>query len=218
MINPVVNSEKLPPHNVDAEEAVIGALLIDPEAVFEVSTFLKPEDFYREKNCWAYESCLALYDRNEAIDQITVANEIAQKGRIEALGGAAYLSHLVSLVPTSVDVKYYAQIVHRSALARRLIAAGAQISALGYDAGADVDRALNRAEDILFGLRHTQSARDFVHIKDVLGKYLQDISPSPKEEGHIGSIVSGFRAVDDILGGGLQRSDMVVLAARPSMG
>lgn len=214
-----MNNEKLPPNDIEAEEAVIGALLIDHQAIYEVSTFLKAQDFYREKNRWAYEACLALYDRSEAINQITVAHELSQKNRLEALGGSAYLSELVAGVPTSVDVKFYAQIVHRLGLMRRLISVGAQISASGYEASSDVDAVLDRAEDLLFGLRHGESHRDFVHIQDVLKQYLQGITPAaPGGDGHIGAVLTGFVELDEILGGGLQRSDMIVLAARPSLG
>jgi replicative DNA helicase len=112
---------KLPPHDLDAEEAVLGSLLIDPEAIFKIVTVLKPEDFYREKNRWTYEACAALYERREAINQITLAHELARGQKLEATGGAAYLSHLVAQVPTSVHAEYYAAIVHRLSMMRRLI-------------------------------------------------------------------------------------------------
>ncbi|MGB2583854.1 MAG: DnaB-like helicase N-terminal domain-containing protein, partial [Dehalococcoidia bacterium] len=159
---------KLPPHDLDAEEAVLGSLLIDPEAIFKVITLLKSEDFYREKNRWTYESCFQLYDRKEAINQITVAHELARKQQLEAAGGAAYLSHLVSQVPTSVHVEYYADIVRRLSMMRQLISASNQIAAIGYESPPDSDDALNRAEGILFGLRYGQTQRDFVHIREVL--------------------------------------------------
>ncbi|MDO8670655.1 MAG: DnaB-like helicase N-terminal domain-containing protein, partial [Dehalococcoidia bacterium] len=155
--------EKLPPHDVAAEEAVIGSLLVDEEAIYRVSTFLRPDDFYRETNRWAYEACLALYDRNEAINQITLAHELTYRDRLEAVGGIAYLSHLVSMVPTSVHVEYYGQIVYRTSMMRKLIDAAGKIAAIGYESGPDVDTSLARAEDMIFRLRHGQSPRDFVH-------------------------------------------------------
>ena len=124
MINPVVNSEKLPPHNVDAEEAVIGALLIAPEAIFEVSTFLKAEDFYREKNNWVYEADVTLYDRHDVIDVVTLCDEMERHGRLAEVGGAAYITSLMNAVPTAVHVEHYAHIVERCATLRRLIHAG----------------------------------------------------------------------------------------------
>ncbi|MBE0415815.1 MAG: replicative DNA helicase [Dehalococcoidia bacterium] len=207
-------AEKLPPQDIDAEEAVLGSLLIDGEAIFKIATFLRPEDFYREKNRWVYEACFSLYERNEAIDQVTVAHELGRRERLGAVGGAAYLSHLVSKVPTSVYIEHYAQIVHCMSAMRRLISAGEQIKAIGYEAGPDVDAALSRAEDILFRLRHGQRPRDFVHIREVLDRYFEESEIRP----FAGEVVyTGFPALDDILGG-LHRSDMIVLAARPSLG
>jgi len=207
-------AEKLPPHDIDAEEAVIGSLLIDGDAVFRIATFLSPEDFYREKNQWAYEACFSLYERNDVIDQVTVAHELERQERLEAAGGPAYLSHLVSIVPTSVHIEHYAQIVHRMSLMRRLISAAKQIEAIGYEAGPDIDAALNRAEDTIFRLRRVQRPRDFVPIRQVLDRYFEE-SELRSFEGEV--VYTGFPALDEILGG-LRRSDMIVLAARPSAG
>src|SRR3989337_1713513 len=102
-------AEKLPPHDIEAEEAVIASLLVDPDAIYKVAPKLKSEDFFREKNAWAYEACRALWDRNESINQITVAHELAPRGQLEEVGGAAYLSRLVTDLPTSVGVEDYAR-------------------------------------------------------------------------------------------------------------
>jgi replicative DNA helicase len=211
-----MSSENLPPHDVEAEKAVLGSLLIDSEGMFKIATFLRPEDFFTPENQWIYDACFSLYQRNEGINQITVAHELAQKGRLEEAGGAAYLSHLVSMVPTSLHVEHFAQIVSRSAVMRRLISAGSQITALGYEDDAEVDVALNRAEDILFKTRQRQSRQDFVPIRQVLGQYFEETGPQPAGE-EIPHILTGFGAVDDILGG-LQRSDLIILGARPSTG
>ncbi len=210
--------EKLPPHDVAAEEAVIGSLLVDEEAIYRVSTFLRPDDFYREVNRWAYEACLALYDRNEAINQITLAHELTYRDRLEAVGGIAYLSHLRSIVPTSVHVEYYGQIVYRTSMMRKLIDAAGKIAAIGYESGPDVDTSLARAEDMIFRLRHGQSPRDFVHIRDILDRYFDESGFTPRsEDGQIPHIKTGFIDLDNLLGG-LQRSDLIILAARPSLG
>jgi len=214
----VAQNEKLPPHNVEAEEAVIGSLLVDPEAILKTVIFLKPEDFYREKNQWLYEACLSLYERNEAINQITVAQELARQGKLEEVGGVAYLSHLVSVLPTSVHVEHYAKIVHNLSVMRRLISSAGQIAAIGYEAEPDVDAVLDKAEDILFRLRRGERPRDFVHIRQVLEQYFEESGlAAPRIEGHPPHVLTGFGALDDLLGG-LQRSDMIVLAARPSLG
>jgi replicative DNA helicase len=210
--------EKLPPHDIEAEEAVIGSLLIDPDAILKVAISLKAEDFFSETNRVIYQACLSLYQRNEAINQITVAHELMRQDKLEQIGGAAFLSHLISNVPTSLHVEYYAQIVSNAAIMRRLIAAAGQIEALGYECEPDVEASLNKAEDILFQVRMRREPRDFIPIRDALGQYFEEAgSPTALREGEILHILTGFTALDDFLGG-LQRSDLVVLAARPSLG
>jgi len=215
-----VYGEKLPPHDTDAEEAVIGSLLIDGTAIYKIATFLQQPDFYSERNQWIYGACLSLYQRNEAINQITVAQELDRRGKLEACGGAAYLSHLVSIVPTSLHIEHYAQIVYRLSVMRHLITAADQIAAIGYQADPDVDASLNRAEDILFRLRHGQSPRDFVHIRQVLDKYFET-APVPEGEVYpqepMPYVLSGFTKLDEFLGG-FQHSDLIIIAGRPSLG
>jgi replicative DNA helicase len=209
---------KLPPHDIEAEEAVIGSLLIDPEAILKVAVSLKAEDFFSETNRVIYQACLALYQRNEAINQITVAHELMRQDKLEQIGGAAFLSHLISNVPTSLHVEYYAQIVSNAAVMRRLITAAGQIEALGYEASPDVEISLNKAEDILFQVRMRREPRDFIPIREALGQYFEEGGPpTATREGEILHILTGFTALDDFLGG-LQRSDLIVLAARPSLG
>ncbi len=212
-----MQNEKLPPHDIDAEEAVNGSLLIDGKAIYEVAAFLQSSDFYSEQNRWIYQSCLSLYQRDEAINQITVAQELDREGKLEKCGGAAYLSHLISIVPTSLDIEHYARIVYRLSVMRQLIGASDKISDIGYEADPDVSSALNKAEDVLFRLRR-QGSLDFVHIKQVLDRYFE-APPSPETKGYqpIPHVFSGFTGLDDFLGG-FQRSDLIVIAGRPSMG
>jgi len=212
--------DKLPPHDIDAEEAVIGSLLIDGTAIYKIASFLNQPDFYSERNQWIYGACLSLSQRDEAINQITVAQELDRQNKLEASGGAAYLSHLISIVPTSLDIEHYAQIVYRLSAMRHLINAGSQIAAIGYEANPDVDASLSRAEDILFRLHRGQFTQDLVPIRQVLDKYFET-APSPAtEEGYPESIpyvLSGFTGLDEFLGG-FQRSDLTIIAGRPSMG
>jgi len=216
-----VNGEKLPPHDIDAEEAVNGSLLIDGTAIYRIATFLNQQDFYSEQNQLVYGACLSLYQRNEAINQITVAQELDRRGKLETCGGAAYLSHLISIVPTSLDIENYAQIVYRLSLMRHLISAAGQIAAIGYEADPDVDASLSKAEDVLFRLRHGQSPRDFVHVRQVLDKYFETApGPTAEAEGYRGPIsqtLSGFTGLDEFLGG-FQPSDLVIIAGRTSLG
>jgi replicative DNA helicase len=213
--------EKLPPHDIDAEEAVIGSLLIDGTAIYRIATFLQSSDFYSERNSLVYGACLALYERPDGtIDQITIAQELDRKGNLEKCGGAAYLSHLIAICPTSLDIEHHAQIVYRLAVMRRLIDAAGQIANIGYQADPDVDASLDRAEDTLFRLRHGQSPRDLTHIRQVLDKYFET-TPGAEVEGRLKEpipyVLSGFTGLDEYLGG-FQRSDLIIIAGRPSMG
>jgi replicative DNA helicase len=211
--------EKLPPHDIDAEEAALGSLLIDGGAIIKTETIIQPADFYSERNRWIYEASVNLYKRSEAINQITVAQELARQEKLESCGGAAFLSHLISVCPTSLDVEYYSQIVYRLSMMRKLIMAADQISGFGYQANPDVDATFDKAEDTLYNLRHGRSPRGFVHIRQILDKLLQ---AEPEEDtilkpSEMKRIPSGFNSLDDILNG-FQRSDLIVLAGRPSMG
>jgi len=214
-----VDNNRLPPHDLDAEEAIIGSLLIDGTAIYKIATLLSKSDFHHERNQWLYEACLGLYERNSAINQITVAQELSRRDRLEAVGGAALLSHLISVSPSPLDIEHYAQIVYRLSIMRGLIGAADQIARVGYEAGPDVDTSLSRAEDILFRLRHGHGERDFVHIRQVLDKYFE-VQP-PEEEGGVREpvpyVLSNFVGLDEFLGG-FQRSDLVIIAGRPSMG
>ena len=209
-----MTTDKLPPHDIEAEEAVLGSLLVDSGAIYKIATVLSSEDFYREKNLWVYQACCDLYERNEAIDQVTVAHELSRAARLEAVGGAAYLSHLISNVATSVHVEHYAQIVHRLSMMRRLISAASQIESIGYTSESDVDEAISKAEDVLVRLRHGERPREFVPIKDLLNHYFEDTEVK-SFEGEV--LFTGYKSLDNRLGG-LRRSDMIVLAARPSLG
>jgi len=211
-------SDKLPPHDTDAEEAVIGSLLIDGTSIQKIATILQPTDFHSERNSLIYGACLSLYERDEAIDQITVAQELDRQGKLESCGGAANLSHLIANCPTSLDIEHYGQIVYRLSIMRRLIDAGGQISNIGYRADPDVDRSLNNAEDVLFRLRHGQSRRDLTHIRQVLDRYFDTTAEAEGEtRGPIPYVLSGYAGLDEFLGG-FQRSDLIIVGGRPSMG
>jgi replicative DNA helicase len=210
--------EKLPPHDVEAEEAVLGSLLIDPEAILKIAAGLRAEDFFSETNRAIYDACLSLYQRNEAINQITVAHELMRLDKLEQIGGAAFLSHLISNVPTSLHIEYYGQIVSNTATMRRLITAAKQIEALGYEAGPDIEASLNDAEDVLFKVRARQGSRGLVPIRELLGQYFEETGPATAiKAGEIPHVLTGFAAVDDSLGG-LQKTDLIILAAKTSLG
>jgi replicative DNA helicase len=213
-----VNDVRLPPNDNDAEEAVIGSLLIDGTSIFQIADFLQPSDFYFEQNQWLFEACMALYQRDEAINQVTLAQELSRKGRLEACGGAARLSYLISVCPTSLDIAHYARIVYRLSVMRQMITAGGRITTIGYESGPDVEESLAKAEGILFKLRRGQGSGDLTHIRQVLDKYFEVAPPSSgAQPERLPFILSGFAGLDEYLAG-FQRSDLIIVAGRPSMG
>ncbi len=212
-------TERLPPHDINAEEAVIGSILIDSESFTTVTSSVRPSDFYSEKNRLCYQACYTLFERGEAINQVTVAHELSVHDRLETIGGTAYLGHLVLIVPTSVHIEYYARIVQRTSLMRQIIRTGGEIASIGYDGGSDSDAALSKAEDLVFGIRSGRESRDFTHMREVFDTYMEESSSIHGADArNLAPLVTGFPDLDKLLGGGLQRSDMVVLAARPSLG
>ena len=210
--------ERLQPHDIEAEEAVVGSLLIDGESILKVIPLIKPRDFYRERNAFCFEACMALFERREAINQVTVTSQLNLQNRLEAVGGAAYLSHLVSIVPTSLHAEHYANIVGRCATLRRLIGAASEIAVIGYEGTADEEAALSHAENLLFSVRTGQSSREFVSLREVLDQFLEDRAAIAEPLNDTSApIMTGFDSLDDILGG-LQPADLLILAARPSVG
>ena len=212
-------AERLLPHDAEAEEAVIGSILIEGESLTKVTSFLRSGDLYAAKARLCFEACVILFERGEAINQVTVAHELSLRGALEHIGGVAYLAHLVRTVPTSVHIEHYGRIVQRTSIMRQLITAAGDIAAIGYEGGPDADTALRKAEDVLYGVRTGRGTRDFVHIREVLDTHMeQTASLDPDTDLHLAPIPTGFTDLDKLLGGGLQRSDMVIVAARPSLG
>ena len=211
-------AEKLLPHNTEAEEALIGSLLIDGECIARIAPMLQPGDFYRERNQLCYDAALSLSNRNQAVDQLTLAVELTRTERLELAGGMAYLSHLVASTPTSVHAEDYAEIVSRTATMRKLITAGSKIAELGYGDTDDLEATLRQAEDAVYGVRNTTQQRDFQSFRDIFDRYLQQ--QSSRDDVLYGAdapLMTGFSDLDELLGG-VQRSDLVILAARPSVG
>ena len=210
-------AEKLPPHDIEAEEAVLGSILIDGDSFLRITQQLKPDDFYSGKNKYCFEACTALFERDEALNQITITHELSLKERLDEVGGPAYLSHLIASVPTSVHIEHYAEIVSRTSTMRRLIMAASDIANIGYGGSADTESALSQSEDVLFKVRSRRSARDFVPLRDILDEYLEEQASETDAKKSSAPLSTGYDDLDQLLGG-LQRSDLIVLAARPSLG
>jgi len=209
--------DKMIPHNVEAEEAVLGSLLIDPEALFHVTPFLKGEDFYIQKNAWIYEAILALHERREPIDLVTLCDELERNEQLEELGGAAYITQLINAVPSAIHVEAYGHIVEQSAIRRRLISAASQIAQLAYQETEDIDQTVDRAEQELFSVSQRRITRDLAPIQDVIRRYYDRIEYLYAHQGEPLGVPTGYIDIDRLLGG-LQRSDFIIIAARPSVG
>ncbi len=214
----VVYAEKLLPHDLEAEEAVVGSILIDSDSFVRVAPLIKPEDFYRDKNQICFAACVSLFQRGEAIDQVTLARELSLTNQLEVVGGMAYLSHLVSITPTSAHSEHYAQVVARTSTMRKLIDAASKISAIGYGDTEDVETTLRQAEDVLFQVRSGQTERGFIPLRYIYDQYLQERAAitEPLAQG-TGPVMAGYTELDELLGG-MQPSDMLILGARPALG
>ena len=213
-----VYAEKLLPHDIEAEEAVLGSVLIDGECLTRLAPLLKGGDFYRERNQLCFDAAMSLFQRDQAVDQVTLAGELQRTEKLDLVGGMAYLSHLVSITPTSVHAEDYAQAVSRTSNMRRLIDAGARITALGYKDTDDMDATMREAEEAVFAVRGASQTRGFVPLREIYDQYLQDQADAASSLEPSGMpIMTGFPDLDEYLGG-LQRADMIILGARPSMG
>jgi replicative DNA helicase len=209
--------DKTIPASPEAEEAVLGSLLIDPDAVIKVASFLEAEDFYREKNGWIYQAILDLHERREPADFVTLVDELERRNILHEVGGAAYITSVVNSVPSSVYVEHYAHIVERAAVLRRLIGAASQIAALAYEEADDVDEVVDRAEQLIFGVSERRVRRDLVPVRQVMHTVVERIDFLHRHQGDVMGVPSGFAKLDKLLGG-FQKSDLIILAARPSVG
>jgi replicative DNA helicase len=212
-----VTPSKLLPQNFEAEEAVLGALLIDPDAIIRVATFLQAGDFYVQRHGMIYQAVLDLHERREPADLVTLTDELERRGQLAEVGGPAFLTGLINATPTSIHVEYYARIVERTAVLRRLIDAAGQIAKLAYQDVDDVDEVVDRAESIIFGVSEKRVSRELVPIRQVLDDFYDRIEYLREHQGEIIGIPTGLADLDKLLGG-FQRSDLVIIAGRPGMG
>ncbi len=209
----------VPPHSLDAEKSAIGSLLVDKDAVVKISDFLKAEDFYHDAHGLIYQAILDLYDKRSPVDLVTLANILEDRDQLKLIGGASYLALLANEVPTSTHVFQYATIVKEKSIHRKLILAGDAIKGFGFQEDQDIEVLIDSAEKALFDVSQTFMTDKFVHIKDVLNKTYEKISDlhDPEAKEKYRGLSTGFRTLDNILSG-FQPSDLVILAARPSMG
>ncbi|MDQ3541713.1 MAG: replicative DNA helicase, partial [Chloroflexota bacterium] len=209
--------ERLPPHNIPAEQSVLGSLLIDRDAIIRVASYVRADDFYIRANGTIYQAILDLYNRREPTDFVTLSDELERRSVLDDIGGIGYLSSLLNTVPTAVHVEYYGRIVERTSTLRRLIDAGTQIVGIGYQDAVETEEALDSAEQTLFAISQKRQTKDFQSISDVLDRFFDQLDYLQQHRGEVVGVPSGFSDLDQLTGG-LQRSDLIIVAARPSMG
>ncbi|HUD21051.1 MAG TPA: replicative DNA helicase [Candidatus Saccharimonadales bacterium] len=212
-----VDRAKIPPQNIEAEAAVLGAALVNKEAMDKIADVLVDSDFYRTDHQIIYRAILRLYDKRAPIDLVTLTNELESLKQIDQVGGAAYLAELVNSVPTAIHVANYAEIVKQKSVLRKILGAGQKISELGYEEDKEVNQILDEAEKALFEVSHKEVKDNFMPISDILASSFDRIDRLHREKGILRGVTSGFKEMDNKLSG-LQPSDLIILAARPSMG
>lgn len=209
--------DRVPPHNNDAEQSVIGAIFLEPQALITAAEVLIPEDFYRTAHEKIFNTMVLLSDKGQAIDIVTVTEELSAKNELEDVGGISYLSEIANSVPTAANIAHYARIVEEKALLRRLIRVATTIVEDGYTREDEVETLLSEAEKKMMEVASRKNAGDFRHIKDVLVQTYDNIELLHTQKGDVTGIPTGFRDLDKITAG-FQPNDLIIVAARPSVG
>ena len=207
----------VPPQNLEAEESVLGAMLISATAIGSVTEILDASDFYRESHAKAYRAALGLWGKGEPVDAITLADELDERGELEAVGGTARIAELAALVPAASNVEHYARIVKEVATLRGLVRVGQEITRLGQERSGETQDLVDRAEQLVFDLAQQRVTGDFAHIQSLLLEGFERITQLYEAGAELTGIPSGFRALDTLTSG-FQPGNLIILAARPSMG
>ena len=209
--------ERVPPQNIEAEQAVLGAMLIDKEAIAKATEVLSADDFYREAHRVIFSAMLELYNKNEAVDMVTVTEILKRDNKLEDIGGIAYITSLANVVLTAANVKYHAEIVAEKSVLRQLVRVSTEIAAMGYEANDDVCTLLDTAESRILEISNRKKKNDFTAINDILMDSVQSIESLLQNKGGLTGLPAGFADLDKLTSG-LHPSDFIILAARPSMG
>jgi replicative DNA helicase len=211
-------SLRIPPQSVDSERAVLGSIMLRPGAIHEISDIVNVDSFYSSKHSEIYKIMLELASKGEPIDILTVSHKMTEKGMLEQIGGSSYLSDLTNAVPASTNIKHYADIVNKKHLLRKIIEAGDDISVLGFQEDVeDVFEVLDQAEKRMMGINNNAGAHAFISLKDSLPEAYERLNKLNESGGQLRGVTTGFHDLDQYLSG-FQKSDLIILAARPSMG
>jgi len=209
--------KKVPPYSIEAEQSVLGAMLIDENAVYKIIELLKPEDFYRPEHAKTMLVIKELTLSSMPVDIVSVTEKLDSLGFLDEVGGSSYIAQLAAYVPNAANVEYYAKIVKYKSLLRELIKAGAEISELGFNESLDIDEILDIAEQKIFNISQERTQTYFVRVKDFLHEHFEEIENRYKKKLGVSGIPSGYPSLDKTTGG-FQNSDLIIIAARPSIG
>lgn len=209
--------DKLPPQNLEAEQSLLGSLLIDKDAIIKVADLVTDNDFYKDSHSIIFETMKELYARHIPIDIISLTNRLEEKGKLDTIGGRTYLALLSNTIATSSHVAHYAEIVQRKATLRRLLSVAGEIAEMGYKGEEDVEMLLDEAEQKLFGVSQKYLKNVFIPIDSLLTEAFERIDELHRQSGKLRGLVTGYHELDQLLAG-LQKSDLIILAARPSVG
>ena len=208
---------RLPPQSLEAEQSVLGAMLLDKDAVVQVADFLAPEHFYKQAHGQIFEACLQLYEERQPIDLVTVTEELKSRKQLKAVGGSAYLTELVEAVPTAAHVEEYGRIVKAHYIRRELIRVGSELADLGFDAATQTDRLMDLAEQKIFNVSQRHLRQAFIPIKEALAESFDRLDELHKSASGLRGVPTGFTEIDNALAG-MQASNLLILAARPGVG
>lgn len=217
MADKTVNAGKVPPQNLDAEMSLLGAVLIDEEVLADITEHVKPKDFYDKRHAMIYDGIMRLYEKNKPVDLLTLTDELKRKKELDEIGGSAYLTELTNYVPTAAHAESYAEIVAQKAVRRRLIKASGEISELGYDEETTTQELLQQAEAELFAVSDQSLKQDLTSLESILTDSFDRLEELHRNKGALRGVRTGYRDLDNMTAG-LQRSDLIILAARPAMG
>ena len=217
MANNSNDNLKVPPQNIEAERSVLGSLMLDKDAIIRVANLIRVGDFYKDDHNLIYEAMVELYEKREPIDVLSLSNRLEEKNQLDKVGGSSYLTSLVNSVPSSSNVEHYAKVVQKKSTLRKLITASSEITEMGYKESEDVEKILDEAEQKLFSVSQKYIKQDFISIKSILESAFNRIDELHKGDHKLRGVPCGFPDLDNLLAG-FQKSDLVIIAARPSIG
>jgi replicative DNA helicase len=217
MANSNPENLKVPPQNIEAERSVLGALMLDKDAIIKVANLIRTGDFYKDAHNLIYEVMIELYEKREPIDVLSLSNRLEEKNQLEKIGGSSYLTSLVNSVPSSSNIVHYAKVVQKKSTLRKLIITASEIVEMGYKESEDVEKILDEAEQRLFGVSQKYIKQDFIPIKSILEDAFNRIDELHKSDHKLRGVPTGYPDMDNILAG-FQKSDLIIIAARPSIG